>query len=234
MSSSRGIDLSTAQVAPEVWTLQRPLNLIGVDFGARMTIVRLKSGGLFLHSPIRLSSDTKEFCNKLGPVEYVIAPNTMHHLFISAYFTEYPAAIFLAPENLIKMLPNLKFTRALSHAAESGYQDVMEQSFVEGTRPKFDEMIFFHRPSRTLIVTDLLFNLPPPQGLWQKLFFSLNHMGDGPAPSRLMRFMLHDRVRVRRTVEWMLERQPENLILSHGNIVRGNASEVIKRAFAWL
>jgi len=37
-----------------IWEIQHPLRILGVEFGHRMTVVKLSSGELWVHSPVAL------------------------------------------------------------------------------------------------------------------------------------------------------------------------------------
>src|SRR5262249_60614439 len=74
----------------DIWVAGRPLRLAVGDIGARMTVIRLADGGLFLHSPVRLDEETKRALAELGPVRAVVAPSKVHHLFAGEYVRAYP------------------------------------------------------------------------------------------------------------------------------------------------
>ena len=63
-----------------------------------MTVIRLREGELFLHSPVALDPELQREPDALGTVPFAVAPNRMHHLFIRDYIEAYPkAALFAAP-----------------------------------------------------------------------------------------------------------------------------------------
>ena len=51
--------LSLRQLDPDLWTLEAPLRLYGLRIGARMTLIRLPDGGLFVHSPVEPEADVR-------------------------------------------------------------------------------------------------------------------------------------------------------------------------------
>src|SRR5690242_14804067 len=59
----------------QLWIAEMPAAKFGFEFGARMTVVRLPGGGLFLHSPIALTPELRRELDALGPVRCVIAPS---------------------------------------------------------------------------------------------------------------------------------------------------------------
>ena len=61
------------------WTLDGDrLRLMGIPFSTRMSIVRLKSGGLWLHSPVAVTAERCAAVDSRGPVEFIVAPNKIH------------------------------------------------------------------------------------------------------------------------------------------------------------
>ncbi|HAI32679.1 MAG TPA: DUF4336 domain-containing protein, partial [Thalassospira sp.] len=91
------------QIAPDVWIVDGPV--IGfqyaglkLPFPTRMTIIRLNSGKLFVHSPIRLNETLRAKVDALGEVSYLIASNTIHYAGVPDWQKAYPdAKAFCAP-----------------------------------------------------------------------------------------------------------------------------------------
>ena len=70
-------------LAPNLWTVDQPDFNTGIaKIGTRMTVIKLPSGGLFLHSPTKLDSETQQALGALGEVRAVVAPSRAHHLFV--------------------------------------------------------------------------------------------------------------------------------------------------------
>lgn len=69
-------------VADDIWIVDGPeigMRYFGftLPFPARMTIVRLPEGDLWVHSPIAWSDDLGVATAALGSVRYLVAPNTL-------------------------------------------------------------------------------------------------------------------------------------------------------------
>ena len=56
--------------------------------------------------------------------------------------------------------PDLEIRAVLGESPLAGWSDVLDQTLVAGF-PMTNEVVFFHRPSRTLIASDLVFNIGP-------------------------------------------------------------------------
>jgi hypothetical protein len=68
------------QLDSDLWVSESPLRFLGLEVGARMTVVRLSGGRLWLHSPVPAIPELIEQVRALGEVAYLVAPNRFHHL----------------------------------------------------------------------------------------------------------------------------------------------------------
>jgi hypothetical protein len=64
----------------QMWWTEASLRFLVFHVKSRMTVVRLASGELWLHSPTRLDAETREALTTLGRVAYIVAPNNYHQL----------------------------------------------------------------------------------------------------------------------------------------------------------
>ncbi len=62
------------QLHSDLWITDSPLRFLGLEVGARMTVVRLPGPKLLLHSPIAATADLVREVKALGPVAYLVAP----------------------------------------------------------------------------------------------------------------------------------------------------------------
>ena len=84
--------------AEGVWTQHLPSHrMMGIELGTRMTVVRLPSGELWVHSPIPPSPALRAEVDALGSVRHVVCPNLYHHLYAGAWAEAYPDALVHAP-----------------------------------------------------------------------------------------------------------------------------------------
>ena len=95
------------------------------------------------------------------------------------------------------------------------------------------EVVFLHRPSRTLILTDLAFNMVRLDGPYQRAAWRLFGVPASFGPSRTARlFLLRDRTVVNRFVEQVSAWRFDRMIVTHGEIVEQDATAEFRRAFA--
>jgi hypothetical protein len=98
-----------------------------------------------------------------------------------------------------------------------------------------DEIVFYHRFNRSLIVADLLFNLSNKDP-W--ITRTMGSLVIGPFPgcrfARIYRTALLDGRRRRITMERILDWDFDQIIVGHGDVVEKNGKEVFRAAFRWL
>lgn len=202
------------RVAEGLHVARHPLRVLGVEFGTRMTVITLPDGGLWLHSPIPIDDALRSALDALGPVRHIVAPNLFHHLFLSPCQALYPDASLHVAPGFDRKRPDLKPDAVLGGALPEAWGDAIDAVLLEGM-PALNETVFFHRPSRTLIVTDLVFNFGRPTG-WAGLFCRLNGIYGKVTPSRVYRSAIKDKAAFGRSVGRLLEWDFERVVLAHG------------------
>src|SRR3990170_2461458 len=85
----------------------------GLQIGTRMTIIRLEDGVLFVHSPIALSKTINDSIDSIGKPRFIIAPNTMHHLFLKQFYDQYSDTELYTVPSLRKKLTDLPPAKGL-------------------------------------------------------------------------------------------------------------------------
>jgi len=228
-------------VAPDLWIVDGPLirfgpPLLRLPFPTRMTVIRL-AGGLFIHSPTALTAPLAAEIAGLGTPRWIIGPNRIHYWWLPDWHSAYPAAeVYAAPRIAEQAGDHIPFPcRDLT--ARQGYPWDGVLSTLPVPQDYMTEVVFFHHPSRTLLLTDFIENfeagrLPPLMRLLTRLGGVRHPHGGMP---RDMRFVFrHGRPGLKAAVETMLAWQPERLILAHGKWFDRNAEAELRRAFAWL
>jgi hypothetical protein len=221
------------QLDDDIWVVDHPFSMLGLEIGARTTVVRLQEGGLFLHSPGPLSVQLAKQLDAIGPVRCIVAPNLFHHLFVAENAKAYQAAsIHLAP-GLSSKRKDLSFNEELGDVPSSLWEKDLDQVLMQGA-PSFNEVIFLHRASRTLLLTDLAFNVDHSPSLMTRIFFRLNGVYGRFGPSRLVRLMLRDRAAGRQVIDRILEWDFDRVILSHGEVLEQGGKEALREGYRWL
>ena len=220
-------------LAPGLWDLNAPMSVLGMHLGHRMTVAKLSDGTLWVHSPVAYSSDVAAALAAIGPVKHIVAPNCMHDTYLEEWFTAYPQARFHGAPGFSKARPDLPFTDTLSDAPHAACAGVFEQHVIRGM-PRINEVAFLHRPSRTLIVTDLVFNLGPEMPFLSRVLLELNDCYCKFGASRLIKSVIKDRAAVRASVDRILAWDFDRIVLSHGDNVPTAGRSRLRDAFAFL
>ena len=219
-------------VVDGLWVAARPLRFFGVETGTRMTVIRLADGGLFVHSPIALDAGTRAAVDGLGPVRAIVAPSLFHHLSVGQWIVAHPDAVVCACPGLARKRPDLRWDRILGDDPEPEWRGEIDQVFFHARRLE-NEVVFFHRRTRTLVCADAVFNLARHPARFTRLVAFL--MGNRkPGATLFERVLIRDRAAARSEVDRMLAWRPERIVLAHGDLVERDGTEVLRRAYAWL
>ena len=220
-------------LADDLWTASQPLRFFGAQIGARMTVVRLPGGELFLHAPIDPTPALRDAVAALGPVRHAVAPNRMHHLFVGRWAEAAPdVRIHVAP-GLLEKRPDLAGAAELGDAPDPAWAGTLDQAFVRGM-PMANEVAFLHRPSRTLLLCDLAFNLAPSQPRLTRLLMRAIGVRESLSTSLLERLITRDRAAMRTSLERLLAWDFDRVVVAHREVVETGGREELRQAWAWL
>jgi hypothetical protein len=221
------------QLAADLWVATRPLPLVVGDIGTRMTVVRLPDGGLFLHSPVRLDAETRQALDAIGSVRCVVAPSKVHHFFAGDYAAAYPMARVFAAPGLSEKRKDLSIQAVLDDEPQPAWRGAIEQHLFRGA-PLLNEVVFFHPASRTLMLTDLAFNMVHPRPGRARVFCRLIGATGRFGPHRMVRLMIRDRAAARASVRQILAWDFDRVIVTHGEVLETGGKARIAEAFAFL
>ncbi|HEX7887135.1 MAG TPA: DUF4336 domain-containing protein [Phenylobacterium sp.] len=221
---------------PEIWLSDGPeTEVIGFLYPTRMAVIRLPGDGLFIWSPIALSDSLREELASLGAVHYLVAPNSLHHLFLEEWRQVYPLAKLYAAPGLSLRRKDLHIDAELEGEPPPQWSGSLDQILMPGNRIS-TEVVFFHRRSGTVLFTDLLQQFPPGwfRG-WRALIARLDLMtGSEPAVPRKFRAAFVDRRAAREALRRILEWPSSGVVVAHGAPVKQDGQAFIARAFRWL
>ena len=220
-------------IGPEIWHVTHHFKVAGMPLSSRMTVVRLQGERLWLHSPVPLSEELKAQLKQLGQVAYIVAPNKKHHLFAGPCASAYPDALLYGAPGLEQKRPDLPNMLTLPPEIAPAWQPELDQVFIAGL-PFGNETVWFHFPSKTLIVTDLV-------QWWQ---------GDLPAAARLygwltgvrkqlaipypIRCLIKDKAATAASARQIMRWPIERVVYTHNGIIEHDARAALQAAFACL
>jgi Domain of unknown function (DUF4336) len=221
---------------PDIWIADGPVTSFhGFAYPTRMAVIRLSDGGLFVWSPIALSSSLRSAVDTLGPVRHLVSPNALHHLFLGDWKSAYPAARLYASPGLRRKRTDLAFDAELGDTPEPDWDGDIDQVILRGSF-MLTEVVFFHRGSGTVLFADLIQNFPRD---WFKGWRGILARFGGivapnpSAPSDWRSTFLNRRAAraaVRQVLAWPMERA----LIAHGDLPTTDAEAFVRRAFTWL
>ena len=222
--------------AEDIWIADGPAAVVaGFRYPTRMALIRLSGGLLFVCSPVPLSDALRAAVDGLGEVRYVIAPNSLHHLFLGQWRSAYPGARLYAPPGLRERRKDIAFDGDLGEAPADEWAGDIDQAPVRG-KSITTEVVFFHRKSRTAIFTDLIQHFSPTWFTgWRALIARLDLMtAPEPETPRKFRSTFVDRRAARAAVRHILAWPTEKVLMAHAAPIGHDGQAFIARAFRWL
>ncbi len=224
------------EFAPSLYTADGPrVPFFGIPYPTRMAVARLQDGSAWVWSPVALTPELARAVDAIGPVRHIVSPNKLHHLFLEEWARRYPDAQLHAPPGLAKRKPNLSFDAELGDSAPPAWAGEIEQVIFRGSMA-LEEVVFWHRPSRTAILCDLVQRHDPAdfsraKALLLRLVGVVGETGSTPREWK-MTFLRRRPARAARTK--VLNWQPERLLIAHGECVQKGAMPILARALAWI
>lgn len=216
----------------DLWSASVPQSFLGLAVGTRMTVVRLPSGALWVHSPIALTPELHTALAELGPVAHIVAPNRYHHLYAGPMHEAFPEAALYARPKLRTKRSDLRIDVDLDETSADRFEGVFDAVHIGGTL--LDEVVFVHRPTRTLIAADLVENFKTSSHFMTRQYLKLAGIHGRPGFSRFMRPMIRNRARTRQAIDRLLTFDFGRIVLSHRDIVPEGGRDVVGDAYAWL
>ncbi len=223
--------MSARELASGLWTIDGPLRVRGLDLGTRTSAIRLKAGGVLVHSPGPLDDAARAALEKHGPVRALVAPNAMHHLFLPENAKAFPEAQVWAARGVAVKRKEIAEIHELGESAPELWSADLHQLAIGGV-PRLTEFAFFHPASRTLLLTDLCFNVRQSDSWFLRTFMRLNQAWDRFGPSRMMRSMIRDKAALRASLDRVLEWDFDRVIVTHGEVLESGGRDALRDAFA--
>lgn len=220
-------------VPDTLWLASYSVSLGGARVNARMTVIKLRSGELLLHSPCAFDDALTAEVAALGRVVAIVAPGNFHWLHVKSCQAAFPDAVTYACPGVEKRAKGVTFDEVLGDEAPACWAGELSQVAVQGTRV-MREVAFFHHDSKTLLLVDLVENVTdatPGTNWFLRLTFRAIGLWNTPGPAPEYRFAWGDRALVRQGLERILAWEFERVILSHGDLITRDARQVV--AHAW-
>lgn len=222
---------------PELWIAKgsEVVAALGFRYPTRMAVIRLPDEALFVWSPVALTDSLRTAVDALGAVRHLVAPSTLHDLFIADWKRAYPDARVYAGPGLARRRNDIFIDEELGSAPVVAWDGEIAHVVMQGNAIA-NEAVFFHRKSATVIFTDLIQQFPTDWFAgWRAIVARWDLMlGAQPAVPRKFRLAFTDRRAARACVARILAWPAEKVLMAHGTPVTGNGQAFLRQAFRWL
>lgn len=243
-------------VTPEIMTLSTPFLRFGrIKVGGRGTVVRLASGSTAVFSPVALTASVKKEVQAMGPTKYIVATDQEHHIFLEEWHKEFPEARVIGPDSLpeyrqkqsyfqIPAANWLSATKSAKVSVDADFDKEFDVEYVSSHANK--ELVFNHRPSRTLIEADLVFNLPATEqfsksgspatgGFLTDLFVGIQNTTNPTWQRRFLWYLAgsSDRTAFNKSITEIASWDFDRIIPCHGDVIETGGKGVFDKVMQW-
>jgi hypothetical protein len=214
-------------IAPGLWTLRYPLRILGTGHGRTVTVIRLASGKLILHSMAPFSAGDIAAIRGAGEPAWLLEAMLLHDTYAVEGRRAFPELPFLGPAGFQTVVGFPVLPLFPAPPEWTGEVRVIRMAGA----PKLEEHLMLHVPSRTLILADLVFNFRQDERGWERFFH--RHIAGFrryPGMSRIFKLCIKDREAFRQSLEEVLALDFDRIIPGHGEIIERNGKELLRRA----
>jgi hypothetical protein len=205
--------------------LESELKMPLMSLPVRTVFVPINGGGVLISPGSQLK---EEQLKKLKKVTDIVAPSLFHCAGVPKASRIFPNAKKWSVKNAKKAKPRIAWTDELSFATWP-YHDQLPMVELQGI-PKINEVLFYHKDSKSLIVTDLCFNLVDAKGLGAWIILNLFGTYRKLGVSKFFLKFCTDRIAFEKSLNEVFALDFQNIIVSHGSNIIGNAKEKLRFA----
>lgn len=230
------------EFGPNIWSVDGPTVEVGsFPYRTRMAVVKLSDGrGAWIWSPVEFSEELALTLEAAvgAPVTHIVSPNKKHYLNLKQWSERYPQAHVYAPPSLkgLSVVQDVAFTDDLGDEPHQAIADDIDQ-VVFWNRLFMEEVVFFHKESKTALFCDLIqrYKQSEAEG-WKGLKRRMDGLvGDpGGTPREWVWSFKLGKSLAQEARDVVVNRwKPGRLLIAHGECVHSNATDVIGRALQW-
>ena len=217
-----------------LWMADGPtVSFFGIPYPTRMVVARL-AGGLWVWSPVALTPSLRDEVRRLGEPRWLVSPNKIHHLFLSEWLDAFDSAAAFAPPGLRERRPDIAFAGELSDALGPWGPEV-EHVLMKGS-VVMTEVVFFHRPSSTCLVGDLIqrHHAGVMQGWTRSAMKFDGLLGPEGSTPREWRATFVRRSGTREALQRVLAWNSKRLVIAHGECALEDGARVLRDNLRWM
>jgi hypothetical protein len=186
------------QLSQRVWRLEGDLE--GMPMKRVMTIAARGDGGLVVHNAIAADDAAMSAIAALGEIRAIVVPNGFHRLDAKVFHERFPDAQVICPAGARARVEQvIPVTATYDGVASDG---VVELQTIDGTKAREGAMIVRDRDGTTVVLNDLVFNMPHVGGAQGFVLRYITSSSGGVKITRIARlFLVADKRAVRAHLE---------------------------------
>ncbi len=219
------------EIDKNIWCIEQPLTFFQLEFGTRMTVIRLESGRLLIHSPIKISKTLAKEIETLGEVAYIVSPNKLHHLYLEDAAAYWPKALIFASPGLTSKRKDINFAAELEAGEDYPWSPEVRHTVFAGSAV-MEEVVFYHCKSRSLIVADLLMNFNERSSWGIRIVTRIVGMFGKPTMPPDWRFSVFNKQKATAVCHQIFEWNWQRIIVAHGEIITDEPRKKFKSALS--
>lgn len=219
------------RLTDNLWRVRGEIGSLPI--GRVMTLARRSDGHVVVHNAIALEEPLMAQIEAWGPPRYLVVPNRFHRLDAPVFAARYPEARVLCPAWARKKVASVV-------RVDSDYRDYPADADValahlDGTREREGVLEVRSADGTTLVMNDVLFNLPPQPGFKGLLLRIDAAVGRLRVPRISRLLLVADRAAFRAHLERLAARPDlRRVIVSHGDVVTEDPAAALRAAAAEL
>jgi hypothetical protein len=165
----------------------------------------------------------------MGNVTDIVAPNLFHHLGIKKAIEAFPAAKLWGTVGFDEKIKDIPWQNFLT-ASNWPHQAELVAIPIAGM-PKLNEIVFVHKQSQTLFITDLCFNILSDTGISGWLLYNIFGTYQRFAVSKILIKFVTDQAAFQTSLATLFSYDFKNIVVCHGSVVTDNGRAKLLAAF---
>lgn len=220
------------KLEPNLWRVEG--EVAGTSLRRVMVLARMADGGVVVHNGVALEEYLMREIDAWGEVRYVVVPNAYHRLDCARFKRRYPDAKIVCPRAAVKRVTELVPVQLTFDKFPSDEDVVLRH--IDGTNEAEGVMIVNHEASSSVVLNDLVFNMPHVPGVIGWALRHLTKSTGGPVISRIARMLVvKDKAAVRRELETLAATPGlSRVVVAHHEVIDEQPEVVLKRLAATL
>lgn len=207
--------------------LTYPLKMLGADLRRNVTVIRLGSGKLVIHSTAPFAPDEVAAIRALGEPGWLLEGVLRHDTFAQEGRAAFPGIPYLAPPGFSQAVG---FSTGPIVPAPVEWGEELQALEVQGA-PSLRETVLLHVPSRTLIVTELVFHFGEDEPVWTEMMLRVAvGAAHHPGMPRPVKLAVKDETAFKESLAAMLAWDFDRVIVGHGDVIETEGKAKLRAA----